>query len=55
MRTYVNIDGTKRFEDDDGNPIELEGIELKIAEATNAGGEVSAKEVFEILRENNNK
>lgn len=50
MKTYCDIDGNKRYEDDEGNPIELSGVELEIAESSNSGGEIDVNEVLEILK-----
>ena len=51
MRIYVNMDGSKRYEDEDGNEVELTGAALDLAEAANAGGEVDVNEALNILKQ----
>ena len=53
MKTFCDINGNKRYEDNDGNPIKLDGAELEIAEASNAGGEIDVNTVLDILKKYN--
>ena len=52
MRSFSDVNGNKRYEDDEGNPIELHGVEKEIAELSNAGGDVDVNDVLDILKAN---